>query len=73
MELQYRDGSTDNDRLFDESDEHQREYVARAMNLDPRKPESWPIQLIETLLSVRRFDGRQSFYRELGRLLSGDR
>lgn len=73
MELKYRDGSTDDDRLFDESGEHQRAHVARALGLNPNTPEDWPIPVIEMLLSVRRYDGKQSFYREIGRMMSSER
>ena len=70
MKLLYRDGSEDDDRLFDLPLEDQRAYVARALGLSLSAPDSWPIAIIDMLLSVRRFDGKKSFYREIGRMLS---
>jgi hypothetical protein len=71
MLLRYRDGTEDDDRMFDLPIDQQREHVARAMGLGPNwvKDGGWE-RLIDTLLSVRRNDGKPSFYREIGRMLS---
>jgi hypothetical protein len=73
MKLRYRDGSEDEDALFDMLPESQRQYVARCINLGPNwvKDPMWE-RMIDTLLSVRRNDGKASFYREVGRMLSPD-
>ena len=73
MKIRYSDGSEDDDRLFDLPLDRQRQYIARCIMLGPgwiNEP-MWT-RIIDTLISVRRNDGKSSFYREIGRMLSPD-
>jgi len=70
MRLQYRDGTFDDDGLFDLSEESQRAYVAGCLNCNPATPNDWPLDLIDKLRWIRRLEGHKSFYRELGQMLS---
>lgn len=71
MKMKYLDGKEANDDLFDRSLPQQRAYVARAMNLNPSE-DGWPVDILDRLLAVRRANGREAFYREIGRMLSPD-
>lgn len=72
MKLKYRDGTEDEDNLFDRPDDEQRAFVARCMNLSP-DPDYWPEDVIENLLCVRRLDGKPAFHRRLQQMLSPSR
>ena len=66
MRMLYRDGTEDDDELFDLLLECQRYYVARCIQFGPNWiKEPMCKQMIDTLLSIRRNDGKQSFYREI--------
>ena len=69
----YRDGGEDEDKLFDLLPQVQRAYVARCLGLGPNwiKDTMWE-RLIDLLVSVRRNEGKQSFYREIGRMTCPD-
>lgn len=73
MRLRYRDGTEDDDELFNMLPESQRMYVARCIGLGPNwvKDSQWE-RTIDLLLSIRRHDGKSSFYREVGRMMSPD-
>ena len=71
MRMTYRNGRSSVDDLFDQPDEVQRAHVARCMNLDPGAAD-WPMDAINNLLAIRRLDGKEAFYRELGRMMSPD-
>lgn len=68
-----RDGAEDDDDLFDADLRSQRCRVADALQLGPNwtKVPMWKI-VIDTLLSIRRNDGKASFYREIGRIVSSE-
>lgn len=70
MMMQYRDGTTGNDYLFDQPEDLHRVYIAGCMNLNPDTPQDWPMSLIERLLFIRRNDGLKAFHAELRRTLS---
>jgi hypothetical protein len=73
MRMIYRDGGEDEDRLFDLLPQAQRQYVAGCLHLGPNwiKESMWE-RLIDLLISVRRNEGKQSFYREIGRMTCPD-
>jgi len=70
MRMQYRDGTSGDDYLFDQPEDLHRVYIAGCMNLNPNTPEDWPMALIERLLFIRQNDGLKAFHRELQRALS---
>ncbi len=70
MKMTYRSGRSDEDDLFDQTDDAQIAYVARCLGHDPNRPSDWPIEVIKNLIAIRRLDGKQKFYREIGRMMS---
>lgn len=70
MRMNYLDGSSGHDDLFDLPFERQRRHIALCMGYNPDAPQSWHGDAIETLLAVRRLKGRRAFYVELGRMLT---
>jgi hypothetical protein len=70
MMMQYNDGTSGNDYLFDQPEDLHRIYIAGCMNLNPNTPDDWPIDLIDKLLWIRRNEGLKSFHAELRRTLS---
>ena len=70
MQLKYRDGTEGNDSLFDMSPNWQRLHVARCLDCNPDEPAGWPTRVIDELLTLRREQGKEKFYTEIGRMLS---
>lgn len=68
MKMQYRDGTTGDDYLFDQPGDLHRVYIAGCMNLNPRTPGDWPLDLIDKLLWIRRHEGLKAFHAELRRM-----
>jgi hypothetical protein len=72
MRMQYSDGTSGDDYLFDQPEDLHRVYIAGCMNLNPNTPEDWPMASIERLLFFRRHHGLKAFHRELRRMMSPD-
>lgn len=70
MKLLYKDGTRGDDALFSQPAAEQRAYVARIMGLNPDTPDDWPLDVIDRLIVMRRYEGRSAFYKEIGKLLS---
>lgn len=70
MLMKYRDGTQEDDYLFDQPEDLHRVYIAGCLSLNPAAPEDWPMDLIERLLFIRQYDGLKAFHRELRRTLS---
>lgn len=64
--------SDEDDKLFAISVQEQRVYVARCLRVKEAPMEWWQVVAIDILLSVRRNEGKETFYREIGRMLSPD-
>lgn len=69
MLLKYRNGRSTDDRFFDIPLDAQRFHVSQCLNLNPSTPLYWPMSLIDHLIAIRRHEGLEEFYREVGTLL----
>lgn len=65
--MQYLDGTTGNDPLFDQPEDLWRVYIAGCAGFNCWKPEEWPMAVIDKLLWVRQNEGMKAFHRELRR------
>ena len=70
MRLTYRNGRSNDDRFFDIPLEEQRFHVSRCLDLNPETPRDWPVGVIDHLIDIRKFEGPEAFYREVGALLT---
>ena len=70
--MQYLDGTTGNDAMFDVPIEQRRDHVARCLGCNPHHPVGWPLEIIDRLIDLRAAEGKPKFYREIGRMLTPD-
>lgn len=70
MRLTCRNRRSHDDQLFDMPVNEQRFYVSRCLDLDPGNPLYWPMAMIDHLIGLRKHEGPEAFYREIGALLS---
>lgn len=70
MWLTYLNGRSSFDDLFDQPKDIQVAHVARCLDLNPSTPLDWTMSVIDHLLAIRRYEGRECFFREIRSLVS---
>jgi hypothetical protein len=70
MKMQYDDGTSGDDPLFDQPEDLHRVYIAGCMGYNCNAPETWPVDLIDKMIAVRRHEGLGAFHYKLRRLFT---
>lgn len=70
MKLPYRNGKSADDPFFDASLEDQQARMATYLALSPNHKSSWPMDLIDNLIALRRHEGEEAMLLEINKMFS---